>query len=565
MATSYPNHDIGAACKNAHNAFTALAALSPESRAEILDSIALALDARREDILNTCADETALTIDELIPEFARMTGTLRMFAALVREGSWVRAAIDTPALLSPGDNAGVSGTAEAQHAQHSPSPHAASLHASPGPGGTAGAQHVIGPNHDIRSLLVPLGPVAVFGSSNFPLAYGVCGGDTASALAAGCPVIIKEHAAHPITGRLLANIAQQAIAQAFDESEAQARIPASANPSLPHLLQYLRNEDHTDFAIARGLVQHPSIAAVGFTGSVPGGLAIEQLARDRTIPIPVFAEVGSLNAIVISSISMFRRGIEVAHIIADSVLARAGQQCTKPGVVFVPFAFSNYDDGSGSDSDIEHRVLEVLGDRLKQAQPRRLLAPWIAESYERRLSQCIATGKAWQTRASNAAKGAPCLLTTHTSGFRHHSTLRDEIFGPALLVVDLTEGGFGHGEADLPDLLRQLPGALTLTVFDEPDGWLGTEIAKSVNAGRIILNGPPTGVRVATSMVHGGPFPATNAPHTTAVGPRAIERWCRPVCYQNCPDGLLPPELQNANPRGVWRTVNGELTKSAIR
>ena len=160
--------------------------------------------------------------------------------------------------------------------------------------------------------------------------------------------------------------------------------------------------------------------------------------------------------------------------------------------------------------------------------------------------------------------GSPCAIATDAAGFKHHATLREEIFGPATVVVDLIEGGFGHGESDILELLSAIPGSLTLTVFDEPHGWLAPELAKRFRAGRIIFNGPPTGVRVTTSMVHGGPFPATNRPDTTAVGPLAIERWCRPVSFQNCPDALLPPELRDANRLGILRTINGVSSRSPV-
>ncbi len=513
MPPPLPNHDIYTACRNAAAAFAALAQLTPDARTAILDAIAAALDTRRDEILTTCSEETALTIDELTPEFARTTGTLRMFANLVRDGSWCRAAIDTPS-TSP-----------------------------------------IGPNHDLRSLLTPLGPVAVFGSSNFPLAYGVCGGDTASALAAGCPVIIKEHPAHPRTGRLLADTAQQAITLATSEPRASAS-GSNTIDALQHALQYIPNEDHTDFSIAQQLVQHPDIKAVGFTGSIPGGLAIEKLARERKAPIPVFAEMGSMNIAVILPGAMQRDPHGLAMSLADSVLMRCGQQCTKPGAIL-------YGPGSGSTAFRAH-----LEDRFRTSPNRRMLATWITDAYRERLfrsprfrAQPIAFFDRAGSPLPGPRDGLPTLLAASSHEWFKRPELREEIFGPTTTLVSLD---------DLSELaLIPEQGALAISVWFDPDASRDVDIVRSLkrqynSAGRITFNGPPPGVRVATSMVHGGPFPATNRPDTTAVGPRAIERWCRPICFQNCPDSLLPPELQNANPRSIWRTINGQLTRAPL-
>ncbi len=573
MPTSLPNHDIDAACRQSAAAFAALANLPADSRAAILDAIAAALDLNRDHILQVASDETALTIEELTPEFARTTGTLSMFAALVRDGSWCRAAIDT-VIQNPRGHAGATETARAQP-PHDPI----------GPGVTAGVPYdqPIGPNHDLRSLLIPLGPVAVFGSSNFPLAYGVCGGDTASALAAGCPVIIKEHPAHPKTGRLLAGIARAAIQNPRGNAgatKASPQQPTFGNLGAPdHLLQYIHNESPTDFSIAQQLVQHDNIKAVGFTGSIPGGLAIEKLARERTIPIPVFAEMGSANRVVIYPAALKNRGPAIAAELAVSILARHGQQCTKPGLIAL-----------SGDRVAGPAFVAELARLLDAATPRRMLSARVTEEYVhrcRRLSAIpdltIATDRTDPEAPANAERRtAPMLFAAMDFDRARYDLdalqmftpegrgywLNDEIFGPAAIV-------FGGSGAE--NFCYASP-ALATTIYADPDDMdellyrddpeppeLEFWLQRLINTtGRITFNGPPTGVRVATSMVHGGPFPATNAPHTTAVGPRAIERWCRPLCYQNCPDALLPAELQNANPRALWRTVNGELTRSPI-
>ncbi len=539
MPPPLSNPIISTACQNAAAAFATFSTLAPTARANILDAIAAALDTQRDTILHTCSEETALTIDELTPEFARMTGTLRMFATLIRDGSWVRAAIDTAVPLS-GPN---------------PAPNRnPNLSSSP-----------IGPNHDLRSLLIPLGPVAVFGSSNFPLAYGVCGGDTASALAAGCPVIVKEHPAHPITGRLLAHIAQQAIMHAPNEPDAQARILITTNEprasasgttnitALAHLLQYIHNEAPTDFSIAQQLVQHDDIKAVGFTGSIPGGLAIEKLARERDVPIPVFAEMGSMNIAVILPGAMQRDPYGLAMSLADSVLMRCGQQCTKPGAIL-------HSNGPGANAFVSH-----LKDRFQTSPSRRMLAEWIARSYHKKVMDAMTRGVytlAMYDRAQPLpSAGSPILTETSAASWFDRPELREEIFGPTTMLVVL------KNFSDLSRLPEQ--GSLAFSIWFDPENSHDVQLATTLlhqcpTAGRITFNGPPTGVRVATSTVHGGPFPATNRPDTTAVGPRAIERWCRPLCFQNCPDALLPSELQNANPRAIWRTINGALTINQV-
>jgi len=466
-------------------------------RADLLGAIAAALEARRQDILNTTRDETALTVEELTPEFARVTGTLRMFAGIARDGSWARAAIDAP---------------------------------------RASATDAIGPNHDVRCMLVPVGPIAVFGASNFPLAYGVCGGDTASALAAGCPVVVKEHPAHPRTGRLIHNIAKAAIA---------------GHGAPPDLLGYVPNEDPKDLSIAQAIVQHPAIKAIGFTGSQGAGLAIEQLARERSFHIPVFAEMGSNNIVVISAAAAQARAHDIADQLASSILQRSGQQCTRPGTIII------------EPGEAGTRLIEHLAQRIQSSPGRDMLAPWIKRSYEHRLMQvgaCPGVRTAARGKVQPGPRGSHAALfaiDNHQGDARaafNQDALREEIFGPAAVVAQLP---FGM----LSDL--HLPGSLTYSIYCEPaEHSTNPALRQAVDAatrsaGRVSFNGVPTGVRVCASMVHGGPFPATNRPDTTAVGPRAIERWCRPVCYQNCPDDLLPPELQATNPLHIFRQLDG--------
>ncbi|MBX3404984.1 MAG: aldehyde dehydrogenase family protein [Phycisphaeraceae bacterium] len=519
--------ELAAATRDLPAASMALA--ERDVRAGLLEAIAAALDAARVEIITTTAEETALLPAELEPEFDRMTGTLRMFAALVREGSWVRAAIDMPNSHSQREGAG---------------------------GRTnTGAPPLIGPNHDIRRMLVPLGPVAVFGASNFPLAYGVCGGDTASALAAGCPVIVKEHPAHPKTGRLIHRIT----------------FAAAAGVGAAGALGYIHNEDPTDHSVAKALVQHAAVAAAGFTGSTRGGIAIHNLAATRTSrdgtpdPIPVFAEMGSCNVIIVLRHAFNRHAEAIADEVAASLLARVGQQCTAPSVMLI----AGYDKAEW--------MYTALADRIARAPKRRMLSSSVAANYYARLDEVMASGAiedhtTYPSPAErDASLGVPVVLYTQAVKMEDAPRLWDEIFGPGLIVAGC--GSMAHGYFCTPK-------ALTVAVYAEAEdlaaddtalldeAFIGTtvEIVREVRqrAGRIVFNGVTTGVRVCTSTVHGGPFPATNRPDTTAVGPLAIERWCRPLCFQNCPDALLPPELQDANPLGIWRMVNGRPTREPV-
>jgi NADP-dependent aldehyde dehydrogenase len=428
-----------------------------------LESVAHALEVRRANLIAAVSRETALTPDELAPEFARMVGTLRLFAGLVREGSWRREVVDGP---SPA---------------------------------------AIGPNHPLRSALVPLGPVAVFGASNFPLAYGVCGGDTASAWAAGCTVVVKEHPAHPHTGRLIVETARAALEQAG---------------APPDALLYVPNEHVRDHEPARALVRHPGIRAVGFTGSVAGGLAIERLARERETPIPVFAEMGSVNPVLMTPTAA-RRSAQVGEALASSILARYGQQCTCPGVVFVP--------ASGAAA-----LVERMTARLAAAPTRTMLTPWIRDGYLERCEH-VARARGVRVLVDAAGDGAPhaALFEVTLEDWLSEPTLREEIFGPAAVIVRLPGD---RTPLDLP-----LPGSLTCSMWtggpDDPEAAELARLAASC-AGRVVIDGVPTGVRVSPAMVHGGPFPSSNRPDTTAVGPRALERWCRPLCVQGAPSAL---------------------------
>lgn len=428
-----------------------------------LDRLAIAIETRRDEIIGVASEESSLTPSELAPEFDRTAGTLRQFASFTRDGSWVRG-------------------------EHDPRPRA--------------GEASVGPPHELRRKLVPLGEVvAVFGASNFPLAYGVLGGDTASALAAGCGVVVKEHPAHPKTGRLFAQIA------------AEAGAPVG----------YVLNEDPRDTSVAKALVSHPRVCAVGFTGSVGGGMAIDALGRERERPIPVFAEMGSANSVVITPGADAARGAEIGAMIGASLVARHGQQCTKPGLIFVPRSAKSR---------------EALVAAVRAAPVRDMLTPWVRDGYMKRVDACAAapgvTPLVPAHRPKSERDGAPALYATSLANWTREHTLHEEVFGPFGLVIEYD---------DVDQVLRApVPHALACTLHAALPGEV--DVAKRLatwlvsRCGRLVYGGVPTGVRVSAAMVHGGPYSATNRPESTAVGPRAIERWCRPVCLQDVPEAL---------------------------
>lgn len=425
-----------------------------------------------------------------------MTRTFRLFAERVADGSWRRAVHSQP---------------EADPAK------------------------AIGPNHDVRSILVPRRGVAiVFGASNFPLAYGVCGGDTASALAAGLPVVVKEHPGHRETGRLIARIAREALEKAGFS---------------PDLLGYAREgESEGDFEVARALVTHDLAAAVGFTGSFAGGMAIEKLARGREGgPIPVFAEMGSTNPVFVTRAALESRGEAIAKEIGASLLARYGQQCTCPGLILIesdvlmPTLAREREGKADPAADAFERTLAGI---VKAAPTRRMLTPRVREGYITQTNKITRYMPEVEVLAMGAMKDpaidAPAMLfRIDIDELRTLRYLSEEAFGPASVVSRFTRA---RGDM-IEDLFNTIQGHLVACVYAEPDELRDeASLARALLerlmdvAGRVVVNGVPTGVRVCDAMVHSGPFPACNAPETTAVGPRAIERWCRPVCLQNWPE-----------------------------
>jgi 2,5-dioxopentanoate dehydrogenase len=453
----------------------------PEVLAGFLERIGDLIVAAGDKLISTCAGETSLSVDRLVGERARTVNQLKMFAERVREGSWVDARIDTPIP----DRKPV-------------------------------------PKPDLRRMLLPLGPVAVFGASNFPLAFSVAGGDTASALAAGCAVVVKPHPGHPGTSALTA----AAVLQAAEDSGMPKGVFAMV--------------EATSVEIGLELVRHPLMKAVGFTGSTKAGRALFDAANARPEPIPVFAEMGSLNPLFVLPRALEKRWEQIAAGLAGSVSLGTGQFCTKPGLVIA------------QQSAAFHEFASRLGQELSKVPKGRMLNDAISKRFEESLSKA---------KDYIQADGGAYLLVTDGKQFRQNRALHQEIFGPATLLIKCETSD------EFLELAHELDGQLTATIHAEPeDEALSGRLLRVLpeKVGRIVWNSYPTGVEVSPSMHHGGPYPATTDSRFTSVGTAAIQRFARPVCYQGLPQELLPTELKNSNTRKIWRMINGNFTKDDI-
>ena len=462
-------------------AFPIYSILSGKSRAGFLRAIAVEIESVVDDIVERGQLENALPEPRMRGETARTVGQLRMFANLIEEGSWVDARIDR---------------------------------AEPG-------RKPI-PKVDLRSMLRPLGPVAVFCAANFPMAYSAAGGDSASALAAGCPVIVIAHASHPGVAEIVAN----------------AVIRAAKLTNMPDgVFTVLYGGGRK---VGQAIVKHPVTQAVGFTGSRAGGTALMEIAAKRPQPIPVFAEMSSVNPIVILPGALDRGEDALAEAYFGSLTLGVGQFCTNPGLVFVP-------EGKGGE------FLATLKFLVEAGAPGTMLNAGICQSFADSTAAVAATdGVETLARSANEAgpgQAAPAVFTVSIDDFLKNDSLQHEMFGPATLIV---RGTLEEIEAAIPKLEGQLTASLHAT-DSELAANAGLVFALRSRAGRLIFNGFPTGVEVCNSMVHGGPFPATSDGRSTSVGTMAIFRFCRPVAWQSFPDAALPAELQEANPLGIKR------------
>ena len=460
--------EVDTACLSAAEAFDWLCEAPAQARAALLRAIANELLALGDALVAQASEETGLNLPRLTGERDRTVLTLRHFADAVDAGTWSRRFDDS-----------------------------------------AQPERVPFPRPSLRRELVALGPVAVFGASNFPLAYSTAGGDTASALAAGCPVVVKGHPLHPGTGEMVAS----AIAKAIASTGAHHGC-----------FSYLGAGGDRDYAIGEELVTHPCIRAVGFTGSLRGGMALHKLCQQRPEPIPVFAEMGSINPIFVLPSAAADDGVSIAQKLFASLSNSNGQMCTCPGLVFVP---------KGADSLIDHLVSLT---NESPAQP--MLSARMQTSFLARLRECAQVpGVDMAGRGRSAPEMGVyqplVVLRTNAATLSRFPTLWEECFGPSTIIVECDD------MAAMIAAARAMPGSLAAAIFHGPgDIAAAQQLARVVvrRVGRLVHQGVTTGVEVSLAMVHGGPFPATNQPHTTAVGVMAMERWCRPVCVQNAPD-----------------------------
>lgn len=485
--------DVHAAVELAAQAFAVYSETPGRERAAFLRRIADGLEAIQQELAERAHLETALPMPRLLGEVARTSGQMRLFATVLEEGSWVDARIDTPL------------------PERKPLPR---------PG--------------LRSMLRPLGPVAVFGASNFPIAFSAAGGDTASALAAGCPVVFKAHPAHPGTCELVAQAIQEAVVEC----------------GLPEGVFSLLYDAGPETGAA--LVLHPLVKAVAFTGSLRVGRLLMDMAAARPNPIPCFTEMSAVNPVFVLPGALEAGAETLAQNLFNSFTLGAGQFCTRPGVVF-------YVDQP------EARVfLKRLEELVTAATPFTLLTPGIAASYAQGTGQRALTSRVAASATTPAATGCGAtaqLYHADLKEFLARPALAEEIFGPTTLLVQCA------GVDDLLRAAQSMEGQLTATILGRADELPGQKpllAALEQRAGRVLFNGFPTGVEVSHAMVHGGPYPATADARFTSVGSQAIYRFVRPVCFQAFPDAVVPAELQAANPLGIERLVDGVLTREAL-
>lgn len=484
--------DIDAAAKKAQSAFLIYREKSNAEKATFLEAIADEIEAIGTPLVERVMAEAALLEGRVLGERGRTCNQLRMFARLVRDGSWVEASIDH---------------------------------------GDANRQPM--PKPDLRRMLHPLGPVVVFGASNFPLAYSVAGGDTASALAAGNPVIIKGHPLHAGTSELVA----------------KAVLNAAKKCDMPDGIFSLIQDSGIE--TGQQLTSHPLVQAVGFTGSLKAGRALFDLANKRETPIPVFAEMGSTNPVVLTNGALKARSEKLAAMYSGSITNGVGQFCTAPGILIAE---------KGSDLD---RFKTELVAALENVPADSMLNTGICSHYEHSVDAVKTLGEVTiteikQENTGNENIGRAVLADVSASDFLKFPNLRHEVFGPFAMIVSC------ENAEEMSLAIGSLEGQLTGTVMIEADEFSAYSEAISLlrdRVGRLIFNGVPTGVEVNASMQHGGPYPASTDGRFTSVGDSAIKRFARPVSYQDWPDAYLPAELQEANPLGIWRTVDSELKK----
>lgn len=479
--------EINSVVSSAHEAFLYLRKTNFQQRAQLMNVIADEIEALGEELIQAAHEETHLPLARLTGEKGRTILQWRSYGAALAAGTILDVRIDTAL------------------PERTP------------------------PRPDIRKTYVGLGPVVVFGASNFPFAFSTAGGDTASALAAGCPVIVKAHSAHTRTAGIMA--------EAISRGVKKAGYPAGT------FAQVFSNSRQA----SQELVKHPLVKAVGFTGSYTGGKALFDVANQRAEPIPVFAEMGSVNPVFVLPEKIKNAPVEVAQQYAASLTLGVGQFCTNPGIIIVP---------EGRDEFI-NTLVAAAG----QVAPCAMLHEGIADSYVQNKATVSSQPNVQVLLAAASSEkgiGAPALALATAEEFLANDTLQEEVFGPFGLVVTYSS------PEQMTAIARKIHGQLTCTILGEE-----AEIADyeelilwvTEKCGRLLFNGFPTGVEVVSAMQHGGPFPACTDSRFTSVGPDAIRRFARPVSYQNVPDAYLPDELKNGNPLGLYRLVDGEITR----
>ncbi len=483
--------EVDAAAQAAEAAFAEYNAMAPQRRAQFLDAIADQLDALDDTFIATVCRETALPAGRIQGERARTSNQMRLFANVLRRGDFLGARIDR-----------------------------------------AQPQRQPLPRPDLRQYRTGVGPVAVFGASNFPLAFSTAGGDTAAALAAGCPVVVKAHSGHMATA--------EQVAEAIERAVVATGMPAGVFNMI------------YGAGVGEALVRHPAIQAVGFTGSLKGGRALCELAAARPQPIPVFAEMSSINPVLVLPAALQARGEQVARELAGSVVLGCGQFCTNPGLVL------------GIAGEAFSRFLTALGAHLADQPGQTMLNAGTLRSYTQgvqRLHQHPGVRHLAGAEQAGGQAQAQLFQADVSLLLNGDALLQEEVFGPATVAVAVAD------EAELRRAVQALHGQLTATLIAEPQDLQRFAALVPVlqrKAGRLLVNGYPTGVEVCDAMVHGGPYPATSDARGTSVGTLAIDRFLRPVCYQDYPDALLPDALKNANPLGLQRLVDGQHSREAL-
>ncbi len=478
---------------DAQDAYAVFKQANMEQRAAFMHAVADEIEALDSELISTAQAETHLPEARLTGEKARTVFQWRSYADALVDSDALTVRIDT-----------------ADPARTPPKP-------------------------DLRKTYVGIGVVVVFGASNFPFAYSTAGGDTASAIAAGCSVIVKTHPAHPKTSAIMARAIQQAVQKT----------------GMP---KGLFAEVSTDgFAGAQYLVKHPLVKAVGFTGSLAGGRALFDVASQRPDPIPVFAEMGSVNPVFLLPEKLQNAAEEVAKQYAASLTLGVGQFCTNPGIFVAP------------NHEALPRFLDTLQAQIGQIATAPMLHQGIADAYHKNKAELLAQEGVAVLAEVGAdtpkTHGNATAATVAANTFLGNPRLSEEVFGPFGLVVRY------DSPTEALAIAKQLEGQLTASVLAEPtdlDNYADLISALTDKSGRLLLNGFPTGVEVCGAMQHGGPYPASTDSRFTSVGPDAIKRFARPISYQNWPDEYLPDELKSANPLGIWRTINGKLTKDAV-